>query len=154
MPNLAQQAIRYTTLMSAVHRVPFVAKTLGLAGILVGMSSVPAVRNVFARLLGVLGIHSPGGVWRILAILFALVNIKSSLFVWHVRVPFSSPRTRRSKLTTVQIRVFRGILYHLFLQPKSLSPQDLFKPLVTSSWNPLTEMDYNLHKSNSESRGW
>jgi hypothetical protein len=34
------------------------------------------------------GFSAPGGIWRILAILLALVNLKNLPFVWHVRIPF------------------------------------------------------------------
>ena len=48
-----------------------------------------------------------------------------------------------------QLRLFRALLYHLYLQPVELPPSALFLPLITRTWTPLNEMDYNFHKSNS-----
>lgn len=48
-----------------------------------------------------------------------------------------------------QIRLFRGLIYHLFLQPTPLPPCALFTPLITPTHTPLLETDYNFHKSNS-----
>ncbi|KAF2268923.1 hypothetical protein CC78DRAFT_509576 [Lojkania enalia] len=76
------------------------------------------------------GISAPGGVWRIIAILFALANLKNLPFVWHMRF-------------------FRAFIYHLYLQPTPIPPHALFQPVISSSRTPILEMDYNLHKSNS-----
>jgi hypothetical protein len=48
-----------------------------------------------------------------------------------------------------QIRIFRALLYQIFLQPTPIPPHALFQPIVTSTRTPLLETDYNLHKSNS-----
>jgi hypothetical protein len=44
--------------------------------------SQPSYRTLLARWSGV---NAPGGVWRLLAIIFALMNFKNLPFVWHVR---------------------------------------------------------------------
>lgn len=49
----------------------------------------------------------------------------------------------------MQIRLFRGLIYHLWFQPTSLPPSALFDFLIYRSHTPLWETDYNLHKSNS-----
>lgn len=48
-----------------------------------------------------------------------------------------------------QYRLFRSLIYHLFFQPTEIKPQDLFKPIVQTTHTPMSEMDYNFHKSNS-----
>lgn len=45
--------------------------------------------------------------------------------------------------------MFRGIFYHLWIQPNPISRPHLFKPLITSSYNSIYDCDYNFHKSNS-----
>ena len=37
------------------------------------------------RILSLTGLSQPGGIWRLLAIVFALLNLKSLPFGWHVR---------------------------------------------------------------------
>lgn len=56
-----------------------VGLTLGISGLALGM--MPSLREALTRYTG---ISAPGGVWRILAIFFALLSIKSLPFVWHV----------------------------------------------------------------------
>lgn len=65
--------------------------------------------------------------------------------------PDPNPQDPLQQLTqsVVQIRLFRAMLYHLYLQPTSIPPHALFQPVITSSHAPLFETDYNLHKSNS-----
>jgi hypothetical protein len=41
------------------------------------------------------------------------------------------------------------LIYHLFLQPVEIKPEDLFKPVVQTTHTPMAETDYNFHKSNS-----
>ncbi|GAB7351302.1 hypothetical protein MBLNU459_g1717t1 [Dothideomycetes sp. NU459] len=113
--------------MSAAQRMPVLAGTLGIGAVIAAVSTVPAIRNITSKYLN---ISAPGGGWRILAILFALINLKNLPFLWHYRV-------------------FRGIFYHLWLQPNPISRPHLFKPLITSSYNSIYDCDYNFHKSNS-----
>ncbi|PVI08615.1 hypothetical protein DM02DRAFT_607989 [Periconia macrospinosa] len=88
-----------------------------------------SIRSTFAQWLkSVIG--GPGAVWKILALLFALGNIKNATFVWH-------------------FRFFKAYTYHLYRQPTKIPPSALFQPVVTTSHTPITEMDYNMHKSNS-----
>jgi hypothetical protein len=67
--------------MSAAQRMPIVGGTLALGITGVAMVLSPTLREAVTRYLG---ISAPGGVWRIIAILFALLSIKSLPFVWHV----------------------------------------------------------------------
>ena len=57
------------------------------------------------------------------------------------------------KLTTVQIRLLRGLFTHLRSSRVRLAskvgPAALFQPMITSSRSGFLECDYNLHKSNS-----
>ena len=69
------------------------AASLAVAGAsIAALVSLPSLRSFVAKWSGY---NAPGGVWRILAILFALANLKNLPFMWHVR-PFrshSSPPT-------------------------------------------------------------
>lgn len=67
--------------MSAAQRMPVLAGTLGIGAVVAAISTIPAVRNVFSRYVS---FSAPGGIWRILAILFALINLKNLPFLWHV----------------------------------------------------------------------
>ncbi|KAG9513371.1 4HBT like protein, partial [Aureobasidium melanogenum] len=94
-------------------------------GIALGM--MPSFREAVTRYTG---ISAPGGVWRILAIFFALLSIKSLPFVWH-------------------FRVFKNLIWQFKLQPIPLAKSHLFAPVITTSHNSISECDYNFHKSNS-----
>ncbi|CBX96885.1 hypothetical protein LEMA_P100160.1 [Plenodomus lingam JN3] len=95
------------------------------------IASQPTLRgNLMANLSRYTGYDAPGGLWRIAAILLALVNLKNLPFVWH-------------------LRVFRALLYQIYLQPTAIPPHALFQPAITSTRTTLLETDYNLHKSNS-----
>lgn len=48
-----------------------------------------------------------------------------------------------------QLRFFRALVYHVYLQPTPIPPHALFQPVITSTRTSLLETDYNLHKSNS-----
>lgn len=49
------------------------------------LASQPAYRaSLLATLAKWAGYHTPGGMWRIAAILLALANLKNLPFVWHV----------------------------------------------------------------------
>lgn len=81
-----------------------------------------------------LGFAGKAGVWKFLALIFALLNLKSLPFVWHIRLLkglFAHLRTSRLRLATTP------------------GPSTLFQPLITSSRSGFLECDYNLHKSNS-----
>ncbi|KAL8664200.1 MAG: hypothetical protein Q9202_003278 [Teloschistes flavicans] len=80
------------------------------------------------------------GFWRLLAVLFALLNLKHIPFGWH-------------------LRIFTGLLTHIPYLPfplrlrqrtnPKLNPSNLFAPILLSSRAQLPECDYNIHKSNS-----
>ncbi|KAK5727851.1 hypothetical protein LTR17_012394 [Elasticomyces elasticus] len=108
--------------MSAASRLPTIAGTITLGALIAGLT-----RAYLARYLGG---KTTRMVWAIAAVAFALTNLKNLPGVWH-------------------IRVLRGILYQLYLQPTPQPPKHLFAPLITSSRNSLYDCDYNLHKSNS-----
>ncbi|KAF9633996.1 putative 4hbt like protein [Lasiodiplodia theobromae] len=113
--------------MSASTKLPVIAAIAGAGASLAAMASSTTLRAFLSR---VLGISAPGGVWRLIALILAAINFKNLPFMWH-------------------IRLFRGLLYHLYLQPTPLPPRALFQPIITSTRSPLVECDYNLHKSNS-----
>ncbi|KAJ4357056.1 hypothetical protein N0V95_002794 [Ascochyta clinopodiicola] len=87
-------------------------------------------KNMLLGIVRALGVGAPGGIWRIIAILLALANLKNLPFVWH-------------------LRIFRALIYQVYLQPTPIPPHALFQPVITSTRTPLLETDYNLHKSNS-----
>jgi hypothetical protein len=113
--------------MSASTRLPTIAALISTAAALVGISSMPAVRDFLSRHLGSNGTKYA---WRTLALIFALLNLKNIPGFWH-------------------IRVLRAIFYQMHLQPTRQKPKHLFAPLITSSFNTLYDCDYNFHKSNS-----
>ncbi|KAI1614719.1 hypothetical protein EDD37DRAFT_410561 [Exophiala viscosa] len=78
--------------------------------------------------------------WRTLAIVFALINLKSLPLSWHVRIFY---RMFSSWYTPAHVK--RAI------QSSSTSNKThpLFQPVSIFSRSPLLETDYNLHKSNS-----
>lgn len=49
----------------------------------------------------------------------------------------------------MQFRIFKGLLYQLYIQPRQLPPKHLFAPLITASYNSLYDTDFNIHKSDS-----
>ncbi|KAF2016473.1 hypothetical protein BU24DRAFT_422817 [Aaosphaeria arxii CBS 175.79] len=100
---------------------------VGAGASIAALASQPALRSFIAKWSGY---NAPGGVWRIIAILLALGNLKSLPFVWH-------------------LRFFRAFLYQLYLQPTPIPPQALFDPIITTSRTSILETDYNIHKSNS-----
>ncbi|KAK4550493.1 hypothetical protein LTR36_000072 [Oleoguttula mirabilis] len=113
--------------MSAASRLPAIAGTVTLGALIATVTALPSVRDYLARYLGT---AVSNNMWRIAAVAFALVNLKNLPGFWH-------------------IRVLRGIIYQLYLQPTVQQPKHLFAPLITSSRNSLYDCDYNLHKSNS-----
>ncbi|KAF2179078.1 hypothetical protein K469DRAFT_717583 [Zopfia rhizophila CBS 207.26] len=107
--------------------MPRVASIMVVGASIAALASQPALRGFLVKWSG---LQSPGGAWRILAILLALANLKNLPFVWH-------------------IRFLRAFVYQLYLRPTPLPPHALFQPMISSTRTPLMEMDYNFHKSNS-----
>lgn len=68
--------------MSATRRLPQITALLGAVTLSIAAIAKPAVRD---RVVRALGVNVPGGTWRLLAIVFAVVNLKNWPFVWHVR---------------------------------------------------------------------
>lgn len=101
--------------MSAATRLTTVAGVLTTSAAILGVSAHPSVRDFISRHLGENGSRN---IWRFLAVLFALLNLKNLPGFWH-------------------IRVLRGILYQLYLQPTTQKPKHLFAPMITSSWNTI-----------------
>ena len=113
--------------MSAATRLKTMAGIVTTSAAIVGITSLPSVRDFLSKHIGP---NATKHTWRLLAILFALINLKNIPGFWH-------------------IRVLRGILYQLYLQPATQKPKHLFAPMITSSYNTLYDCDYNFHKSNS-----
>ncbi|KAL8724082.1 MAG: hypothetical protein Q9166_008143 [cf. Caloplaca sp. 2 TL-2023] len=88
-----------------------------------------------ASLLRSLGL-APLNLWKVLAILFGLLNLKHLPFAWH-------------------FRIINGLLQYLPILrkphplPSLIGPPALFRPLLVASRSSPVETDYNLHKSNS-----
>ena len=77
--------------MSGLQRIPVIASVAGIGASVAVLASIPSSRQ---RLSTVLGLSAPGGVWRLIALFFALLNLKSLPFVWHVSQNY--PLTLRS----------------------------------------------------------
>lgn len=84
--------------MSAAQRMPIVGGTLAIGVTGAAMALIPSLREAVTRYLG---ISAPGGVWRILAIFFALLSLKSLPFVWHVRYSLPYLQQEASILTFI-----------------------------------------------------
>ncbi|KAL8839744.1 MAG: hypothetical protein Q9170_001615 [Blastenia crenularia] len=75
-------------------------------------------------------------IWKLLAVFFALLNLKNFPFAWH-------------------LRILTGLLTHLplttsrLIHRRTLTPSHLFRPLILRSRAQPLEIDYNFHKSNS-----
>lgn len=67
--------------MSAARRLPVISAILA-GGLAIAAGALPSVRAPLARLTG---LAAPGGTWRAIAILLAILNVKNLPFVWHVR---------------------------------------------------------------------
>jgi hypothetical protein len=79
-------------MVTMAHAVSIVVAGASFAA----LASQPSFRaTLMATLAKWTRFNEPGGLWRIAAILLALVNVKNLPFVWHVRLatqPCSSPR--------------------------------------------------------------
>lgn len=73
---------------------------------------------------------APGAVWKLVAIIFALANLKMLPGMWH-------------------LRFFASFFYQLRAQPTVIPPRALFQPIITTTRCTALETDYNIHKSNS-----
>jgi len=81
-----------------------------------------------------LGLSSRPSAWKILVILYALLNLKNLPGAWHVRVFYAF---------ISQIYRTRGPL------PPTTTPATLFQPLIIRTRPTWYECDWNIHKSNS-----
>jgi hypothetical protein len=72
------------------------AHTVGVVVVGASLAAFVAQPTLRGSLLTTLarwtGYHAPGGLWRIAAILLALVNLKNLPFVWHVGIPLGDMR--------------------------------------------------------------
>jgi hypothetical protein len=73
--------------MSAIQRLPQVGGTLSIAAGIFAIAGIPSLRQRFTDLLGT-GVS--GNMLRLLAVAFALLNLKNLPFVWHVRLSLQS----------------------------------------------------------------
>lgn len=113
--------------MSGASQLRTIAGILTTSAAVISLAGLQSVRNFLSNTLGPNGSKHTR---RTLLLLFALLNLKNLPGFWH-------------------IRVFRGFLYQLYLQPTHQKPKHLFAPMITSSYNTLYDCDYNFHKSNS-----
>jgi len=82
--------------MSAIQRLPQVGGTLSIAAGIFAVAGIPSLRHRFTDLLG-RGVT--GNMLRLLAVAFALLNLKNLPFVWHVRLALPSYASRGKELT-------------------------------------------------------
>ncbi|KAH6722551.1 hypothetical protein BKA61DRAFT_592814 [Leptodontidium sp. MPI-SDFR-AT-0119] len=115
--------------MASATRLPLKSIAFTTALVVSAGASKVSFRN-----LAINTFTGPGSYSRMVAVLLVLANIKNVPFAWHYRV-------------------FNAILKHCLFSlpniPPPIAPSTLFLPVITSSHSPLTECDYNFHKSNS-----
>ncbi|KAG4434676.1 hypothetical protein IFR05_009851 [Cadophora sp. M221] len=115
--------------MASATRLPLKSIAFTTAIVVSAGASRVSFRN-----LAISTFTGPGSYSRIVAFLIVVANIKNVPFAWHYRV-------------------FNAILKHCLFSlpniPPPIAPATLFLPVITSSHSPLTECDYNFHKSNS-----
>ncbi|KAJ5493799.1 hypothetical protein N7463_009886 [Penicillium fimorum] len=98
------------------------------------------MENTREILAGVMSLAS----WRNLALLLAVINLKSLPFVWHFRLLYHFLGNLRLKPSVPLLPKGRVIV-----DSRGKSTHPLFVPCMVTSRTPLLETDYNLHKSNS-----
>lgn len=76
--------------------------------------------------------------WKLATICLLLVNIKCLPLIWHYRI--LSPLVRAA---------WRKCRYPTLLPNLNIKTPTVFLPFITTTYAPLLECDYNLHKSNS-----
>ncbi|OLN86406.1 hypothetical protein CCHL11_06345 [Colletotrichum chlorophyti] len=126
---MASAAAKATRVQADLDRVPVrVVRFIRLAG---AGGLAYAAYKIHWRLLLTSFFTGPGKISRILMLVFALMNLKNMPFVW-------------------TYRVWHAIIFHLFIRKSPrLGPRSLFRPMISQSHAPITEIDYNIHKSNS-----
>jgi hypothetical protein len=88
---------------------------------------------------------------------FVIANLKALPGVYHVSRSPSRMRTLRkdADLNTCQMRIFDYLQHHIvFNRQRRITATNhgghvLFQPVIMTSFSPLLEIDYNIHKSNS-----
>ncbi|KAJ5826746.1 hypothetical protein N7447_003509 [Penicillium robsamsonii] len=98
------------------------------------------MENTREILAGVVSLAS----WRNLALLLAVINLKSLPFVWHFRLLYHFFGNLRLKPSVPLLPKGRVIV-----DSRGKPTHPLFVPCMVTSRTPLLETDYNLHKSNS-----
>ena len=83
--------------MSAARRLPVISSILA-AGFAIAAGSNSSVRATVARFTG---LSAPGGTWRAIAIILAILNIKNLPLVWHVC--YLCPTTSMDKLSLITL---------------------------------------------------
>ncbi|KAL8825769.1 MAG: hypothetical protein Q9191_004215 [Dirinaria sp. TL-2023a] len=85
-------------------------------------------------LRALLGYFGSVNYWKVLAVIFAIFNLKNLPFAWHLRV----------------LNAFITHLYHTRSSiPPPSSPSRLFQPMIIKTRVTSMDCDWNLHKSNS-----
>jgi hypothetical protein len=109
--------------MSAVQRLPMVAGTLTFGASLAAILGVPSLRN---RFIDLLGRGTTGNVLKLLAVAYALLNLKNLPFVWHVRCSLPIPNQLNLTNTSCPVpRLQRPHLSNLPTTPAPLPPRPL-----------------------------
>ncbi|KAF4556773.1 Hypothetical protein D9617_1g086550 [Elsinoe fawcettii] len=118
--------------MLSLTKFPFVVGLLSVISSTIALIFSPSLRSTIfpEQLTALIPTTFLSYLLKFFGVLFLIVNLKNVPTTWH-------------------IRVLRAIFYQVHLAPKVMTRSDLFKPLVTTSWNSPLDCDYNFHKSNS-----
>ncbi|PNS14487.1 hypothetical protein CAC42_3773 [Sphaceloma murrayae] len=118
--------------MLALTRVSFAIGILSAFSTLTALIASPSLRSTLLpdHITSWVPTTILSHILKLFGVFFIILNLKNVPVTWH-------------------IRVLRAIFYQVQFAPKIMAREDLFKPLVTTSWNSILDCDYNLHKSNS-----
>lgn len=81
-----------------------------------------------------------------------LLSYKNLPGIWHVSITSSYMRSKSKTDLYAKFRFFRAVVTRLFISPTTidqLSPECLFLSAIHRTRAPISECDYNVHKSNS-----
>jgi hypothetical protein len=87
--------------------------------------------------------------WRTLALIFALINLKSLPLAWHFRLFYRMFTNWSSRARVTALLKEHASSASTNTSSSANNTHPVFQPVSIFSRSPLLETDYNLHKSNS-----